>query len=137
MRRLPLFAALVVAPLIMSGTANAGLIADENARPGFGRWPVTRDGTANGGAVVDVYPARWSMVAGDTLRRDRLVKARIYARAEIPEYWLFNLDEGCLEFLRDPDQEDQYRKRLVLRRDEEARSSAVPELAVPLADLFD
>jgi Uma2 family endonuclease len=76
-------------------------------------------------------------VAGDTLRKDRLVKARIYARADIPEYWLFNLEEACLEVLRDPDHEGSYRKRLVLRRDEEARSSAVPELAVRLADLFD
>jgi len=77
-------------------------------------------------------------VAGESLRKDRLVKARIYARAGIPEYWLFNLDEACLEVLRDPDAErGAYQTRFALRRDEEVRSSAVPELVVRLADLFD
>jgi MYXO-CTERM domain-containing protein len=68
MRRLPLLVALFVAPLLLSATASAGIIADENAKSGWGRWPVTRDGTANGAGVVDVYPGRWSLAAGETLR---------------------------------------------------------------------
>lgn len=68
MRRILPLAALVVAPLLVSATASAGPIADENAKPGWGRWPVTRDGTANGAGVVDVYPGRWSIAAGETLR---------------------------------------------------------------------
>jgi hypothetical protein len=68
MRRLLPLAALVVAPLLVSTTAFAGLTADENAKAGYGRWPVTRDGTANGAGVVDVYPAKWSIAAGETLR---------------------------------------------------------------------
>ena len=31
-------------------------------------------------------------VAGDSLRRDRRVKAAVYARAGIPEYWVVNLE---------------------------------------------
>jgi len=68
MRRLSFFAALIAAPLLISTTASAGIIADENAKAGYGRWPVTRDGTANGAGVVDVYPGRWSIAAGETLR---------------------------------------------------------------------
>lgn len=68
MRRLSPFVALLVAPLLVSATASAGIIADENAKTGYGRWPVSRDGTANGAGVVDVYPARWSIAAGETLR---------------------------------------------------------------------
>lgn len=68
MRHRTPIAALIATIVLASATASAGLIADENAKPGFGRWPVTRDGTANGNGVVDVYPGRWSIAAGDTLR---------------------------------------------------------------------
>lgn len=51
-----------------SSTASAGVIATENARAGFGWWTVSKDGTANGAGVVDVYAADHSIVAGNTLR---------------------------------------------------------------------
>ncbi len=41
-------------------------------------------------------------VADTTLALDRDRKARIYARAGIPEYWIVNLTERCLEVYRDP-----------------------------------
>ncbi|MFV0444864.1 MAG: Uma2 family endonuclease [Planctomycetaceae bacterium] len=41
-------------------------------------------------------------VADATLRTDRL-KARIYAAAAIPEYWIVNLAERCVEVHRTPD----------------------------------
>ena len=77
-------------------------------------------------------------VSGESLRKDRGLKAQIYARAGIPEYWLVNLDESCVEVLTDPDAvSSEYRRRSVVARDETLRSSAVAELAVPLAALFD
>jgi Uma2 family endonuclease len=42
-------------------------------------------------------------VASSSLPRDRLSKARIYAHAGIPEYWIVNLRERVLEVSRDPD----------------------------------
>jgi hypothetical protein len=65
MRRLLPFA-LLAAPLLFATTALAGPTADENAKAGWGRWPVTRDGTANGAGVVDVYPSKWSLAAGES-----------------------------------------------------------------------
>jgi len=41
-------------------------------------------------------------VADSTLRTDRILKARVYARARIPEYWLVNLQEVVLEVSREP-----------------------------------
>ncbi len=38
----------------------------------------------------------------DSLRRDRLAKARIYARAGVAEYWIVNLSDRCVEVLRSP-----------------------------------
>jgi hypothetical protein len=61
---------LLALPLLLCATgAQAGVIADENGKPGLpGGWPVSRDGTANGLGVVDVYPAAWSIVTGDAVR---------------------------------------------------------------------
>lgn len=42
-------------------------------------------------------------VAGDSLRDDRGLKREIYAGAGVPEYWIVNLEERCIEVHRDPD----------------------------------
>ncbi len=42
-------------------------------------------------------------VAGASLKQDRELKADIYARAVIPEYWIVNLEARCVEVHRDPD----------------------------------
>jgi Uma2 family endonuclease len=39
-------------------------------------------------------------VSQASLRKDRLVKAAMYARAGIPEYWIVNLDERVVEVHR-------------------------------------
>ena len=41
-------------------------------------------------------------VADSSLNRDRTTKARLYARASIPVYWIVNLAEGRLEILSQP-----------------------------------
>jgi Uma2 family endonuclease len=42
-------------------------------------------------------------VAGDSLHSDRTLKRELYAIASVPEYWIVNLEERCLEVHRDPD----------------------------------
>jgi Uma2 family endonuclease len=41
-------------------------------------------------------------VADTTLRTDRTTKARIYAAAGVPEYWIVNLVDRQVEVYRDP-----------------------------------
>lgn len=41
-------------------------------------------------------------VSASTLRLDRVQKQRIYARACVPEYWILNLKDMCLEVYRQP-----------------------------------
>ena len=41
-------------------------------------------------------------VADTTLRTDRLVKGPLYAEAEIPEYWIVNLNEEQVEVYQQP-----------------------------------
>lgn len=42
-------------------------------------------------------------IADASLLRDRLAKARIYARAGIPSYWVVNLRDRCVEVLSTPE----------------------------------
>jgi Uma2 family endonuclease len=49
-------------------------------------------------------------VSDTTLRYDRTVKLRIYARAHIPVYWILNLPERTLEVYTEPSG-DEYRQR--------------------------
>jgi Uma2 family endonuclease len=41
-------------------------------------------------------------VADSSLAFDRTRNARVYARAGIPEYWIINVEERCIEVHRDP-----------------------------------
>jgi Uma2 family endonuclease len=76
-------------------------------------------------------------VAGDSLRKDRLAKARIYARAGIPEYWIVNLEERCIEVFRDADAENGvYRASAKARPGERLGSSAVDGVWVTVGALF-
>jgi len=76
-------------------------------------------------------------VAGDSLRKDRLVKSRIYAKAGIPECWIVSLEDRSVEVLRDPDPETgAYRASSKASTSEELLSSAVDGVSVRIADLF-
>jgi Uma2 family endonuclease len=51
-------------------------------------------------------------VADSSLERDREAKARLYARAGIPAYWVVNLSDLRVESYSDPDASTGYRKHL-------------------------
>lgn len=55
-------------------------------------------------------------VADTSLRRDRGIKKRVYARAKIPVYWIVNLIERCIEVYTNPTgpgAKPDYRDRVV------------------------
>lgn len=59
-------------------------------------------------------------VSDSTLRRDRGIKARIYARAGIPTYWILNLEERQLEVFTEPTgaiEQPAYRKCTIHKSD--------------------
>lgn len=66
-------------------------------------------------------------VAESTLSFDRRRKAALYARFEIPEFWIINLVDGVLEVYRDPDATTG-RYRTVQRYD---RADSVTPLLAP------
>lgn len=76
-------------------------------------------------------------VADDSLRKDRVVKGPLYARSGVPEYWIVNLPERCVEVHRDPDADQgRYLRVAVVGRGEELRCLSVPGLTVPLGEIF-
>lgn len=76
-------------------------------------------------------------VASTSLPQDRLSKARIYAAAGIPEYWIVNLRDDCVEVLRSPDGESpRYRERRIARRGESLQILAFPEATVAVNEIL-
>jgi Uma2 family endonuclease len=71
-------------------------------------------------------------VADSTLALDRRRKLALYARHSIPEYWIVNLPEACVEVHRQPAAE-AYGERRVFRTGETIDLSGVQ---VPVADLL-
>lgn len=76
-------------------------------------------------------------VADSSLAQDRLTKSAIYAGAEIPEYWLVNLRDDCVEILRSPDRQGRrYGESRIARRGERLALVALPGASVALDDLL-
>lgn len=74
-------------------------------------------------------------VADTSLADDRGEKLELYAKAGIPEYWIANLIDRCVEVYRDPEG-SRYRSTAVYHGDEEVRPLAVPEVALRPSSLF-
>jgi Uma2 family endonuclease len=74
-------------------------------------------------------------VADSSLEYDRCVKAPLYARHGIPEYWLVNLVEGHVAVYRDP-APDGYRSVHIARPGEALRPLAFPDFVVSVDEIL-
>jgi Uma2 family endonuclease len=76
-------------------------------------------------------------VAGASLPKDRLSKSRIYAVAGIPDYWLINLRDECVEVFTTPDLIARcYSRSTVAARGDRLELSSFPGLVVEVDDLL-
>ncbi|MBI3181749.1 MAG: Uma2 family endonuclease [Myxococcales bacterium] len=76
-------------------------------------------------------------VSGDSLRKDRSLKGRVYARANIPEYWIANVAEKCVEIYTDPvSSEGRYATARTVRPGDTLVPRHLPGVEIPVADLF-
>jgi Uma2 family endonuclease len=79
-------------------------------------------------------------IADSTLKRDREHKSPIYARAGIPEYWIVNLVERCLEVYRDPvaspGQPARYRVSRKIAPTETVSPLSTPHISIPIDELL-
>jgi len=74
-------------------------------------------------------------VADSSQLHDRKRKAKVYAQAGIPDYWITNLRSDFIEVLRDP-ADGVYRTRKIYRRGEAIAPLARPEASVAVDDLL-
>jgi Uma2 family endonuclease len=76
-------------------------------------------------------------VARESLRKDRLLKAALYARAGIPEYWIVNPAEKCVEVHRDPDPSaGRYTTVTTVARGGELIAVKLPQIRIAVGELF-
>jgi Uma2 family endonuclease len=74
-------------------------------------------------------------VADNTLRYDREVKAPLYARHGVPELWLVDLENRCLEMFRAP-AEAGYQEVQGIERPSVLTPVALPDVSIDLKGLF-
>jgi Uma2 family endonuclease len=85
------------------------------------------------------HPTRAQLVievAKSSLRKDRKVKAPLYASAAVDEYWIVDLEGGCVDVLREPDGEGEWRSRTVARRGETIAPVAFPDVVIDVASIL-
>lgn len=81
-------------------------------------------------------------ISDSTLRKDRGIKAHIYARAGIADYWIVNIQDRQLEIYRNPGPDPgrkgrfRYTDMTIVRPDGYASPLAAPEARIAVADLL-
>lgn len=78
-------------------------------------------------------------VADSSVRLDRGPKARIYARAQIPEYWIVNVADRVVEVYREPTtsrRRSVYRAVQIFRPGETIAPLAAPAARITVDDLL-
>ena len=68
-------------------------------------------------------------VSDSTLEKDRTLKQKIYANANIPEFWIVNLPEDLIEVYRNP-AGDAYQVRILVSREETVSPQLLPNLVL-------
>ncbi len=74
-------------------------------------------------------------VAKTTLRSDRTIKLPTYAKANIPEYWILDVEERIVNIFREPVGET-YQQEIILNQDATISIVAFPDVTVSLNNLF-
>lgn len=74
-------------------------------------------------------------VAHSSLEYDRSIKAHIYGRSGVPETWVRNLPEDCIERFIKPGP-DGYAEHTIHRRGETLTPVSLPDLELAVADLL-
>lgn len=74
-------------------------------------------------------------IAKGSLRRDRGVKADLYAAAGVPEYWVVSLTECIVEVRYEPEN-GTYRRLETLRPGDSIRLVSFPDVTIPVSDFL-
>lgn len=90
-------------------------------------------------AYWDAHPSRAHLVvevARTSLGKDRGIKALLYGSVAVEEYWIVDVDGGCVHVLRDPDGAGGWHRRFTARRGDRLTLQAFPDVSIPAADIL-
>lgn len=90
------------------------------------------------GDYEESHPGRAHLiieVAWDSVAHDRDVKARIYAEARVPEYWLVNLVDDVIEVFTRPAR-GRYARTRIARRGDTVTVAAFPDVTLAVTDIL-
>jgi Uma2 family endonuclease len=90
------------------------------------------------GRYLDDHPSHALLiveVADSSLRKDRGLKAELYAEAGVPEYWVVDLTADQVEVMTEPDARG-YRRRETRTRADVIRLSGFPDVEIRVADFL-
>lgn len=90
------------------------------------------------GAYHDAHPDTALLlvaVSGASLRKDRGIKASIYARASVPVYWIVNTADQCVEIYTAP-RNGSYANVTVARPGETLKIDQLTGVEIPVAEIF-
>ncbi|MBS3964428.1 MAG: Uma2 family endonuclease [Methylomonas sp.] len=74
-------------------------------------------------------------VSDSTLRFDKTTKLRLYASHGIPEYWVVNLIDNCLEVYRQP-QQSGYLQQTIYQSGDCLSLLALPDIQIVVKDIL-
>lgn len=74
-------------------------------------------------------------VSDSTLAFDQNQKLQLYARHNIPEYWIVNLIDSCLEVYRQPHSEN-YEQKVTLRTGDNITLSQLPDISISVSTIL-
>ncbi len=75
-------------------------------------------------------------VADSSLEFDREVKAPLYAENGIPEYWIVNLIDGCVEVFQGPQPDGKYSAAQTFKAGATITLTQLPTITVAIADII-
>lgn len=76
-------------------------------------------------------------ISRSSLKKDRIIKRALYARASITEYWIIHVESERIEVLRDPDPASgSYRAVVMMSGDDVLIPSTLPGPRLRVRDLF-
>lgn len=75
-------------------------------------------------------------VAHSSLRKDRLVKAPLYAASNVEEYWIVNVNDACIEVFRNSDGR-AFRSETRFGMGEVVALAAFPDVSVAVSDVLE
>lgn len=74
-------------------------------------------------------------VAESFLPLDRNTKLPLYAASGIPEYWIINIEDACIEIYREP-ATDTYSNQSILHAGDQLSCQAFPDHQLAVTDVL-